>query len=265
MNIEYSTKEVAELFTVSKDTIRHYEKINLINPERKENNYRVFGNKEIFRLSIIRYFLSLNISLENIGYYLDNQNVKETMVLLKEHKTILEMEYEQISLKLEGINRYVKYLKEISKSDVKLNKLIINWNEDRYYYKNNEQHFSYTDFIIKLRVLFNKEIDSKEKLNIVYTGGIVNYESDEIKYSGQFIISPLEKAKNIMESGLYASYFFKRKTIKLLEVIKIMNFEVQKKGYEIRQPFFEFYLIDYYETSDDNDYLTEIQVRIEKI
>lgn len=265
MNIEYSTKEVAELFAVSKDTIRYYEKLNLINPERKENNYRVFGDKEISRLSIIRYFLSLNISLESIHYYLDNQNFKEIMFLLEEHKANLNMEYEKISLKLEGINRYLKYLKEIRKSEVKLNTLVTEWKEDRYYYTSNEKHYSYTDFIIKLRMLFDREVDDKEGMNVVYTGGIVNYEKEEINYSGQFIISPFEKAKNIMVSGIYVSYFFKRKSIELLEVVKIIIFEVQKKGYEIKQPFYEFYLIDYYETSDDNDYLTEIQVRIEKI
>jgi DNA-binding transcriptional MerR regulator len=66
--------EVAELFDVSTKTIRHYEKIGLIRPQRAENDYRQFGPEDVLRLQRIRRLQALGLSLKQIGLILQHQD-----------------------------------------------------------------------------------------------------------------------------------------------------------------------------------------------
>ncbi len=59
--------EVAALFDVTPKTLRHYEKVGLLEPERAENDYRLYGPEEVLRIQRIRQLQSLGLSLKEIG------------------------------------------------------------------------------------------------------------------------------------------------------------------------------------------------------
>ena len=51
----YTTKEIADLFKIHTNTVRFYEKMKYLSPvRRKENGYRVFTERHINQLSIIK-------------------------------------------------------------------------------------------------------------------------------------------------------------------------------------------------------------------
>jgi DNA-binding transcriptional MerR regulator len=51
----YSTKEVADLFNIHTNTVRFYEKMGFLSPvQRKENGYRVFTERHINQIHIIK-------------------------------------------------------------------------------------------------------------------------------------------------------------------------------------------------------------------
>lgn len=64
--------EVARLLGVTPKTLRHYEKIGLIEPSRLDNAYRVYTPDEVERLQRIRQMQSLGLSLRQIGMILDD-------------------------------------------------------------------------------------------------------------------------------------------------------------------------------------------------
>ncbi len=66
--------DVAELFGVTTKTLRHYEKLGLIEPERSENGYRVFSAENILRIQRIRNLQALGLSLRRIKAILDRDN-----------------------------------------------------------------------------------------------------------------------------------------------------------------------------------------------
>ena len=59
-------KEVSELLDISMDTLRNWEMNGLLTVRRKDNGYRVYTDKDIQRLKIIRTLRCANYSLEAI-------------------------------------------------------------------------------------------------------------------------------------------------------------------------------------------------------
>lgn len=59
--------EVAALFDVTPKTLRHYEKVGLLEPERADNDYRLYGPEEVLRIQRIRQLQSLGLSLKEVG------------------------------------------------------------------------------------------------------------------------------------------------------------------------------------------------------
>lgn len=64
----YQIGEVADLVGVSRDTLRHYEKIGLLAPQKAENGYRYYTDSDIHNLISILYRRKMNLGLDAIKY-----------------------------------------------------------------------------------------------------------------------------------------------------------------------------------------------------
>ncbi|WP_099203487.1 MerR family transcriptional regulator [Miniphocaeibacter massiliensis] len=70
----WSKKEFSSLTNTTPETLRYYEKIGLILPKRKENNYRVYGEEEYTKIKYIKVLQYANFSLEEIEELLQLSN-----------------------------------------------------------------------------------------------------------------------------------------------------------------------------------------------
>ncbi len=64
--MKYNIGELAELAGVSVRTLRHYEQIDLLTPQRGKNGYRVYGPSEVEKLQHILFYRRLGLGLEKI-------------------------------------------------------------------------------------------------------------------------------------------------------------------------------------------------------
>jgi DNA-binding transcriptional MerR regulator len=69
--------EAARLLGVTPKTLRHYEKLGLIEPRRSDNEYRVYSAEEMLRLQRIRQLQTLGLSLRQIKTILDDEGNEE--------------------------------------------------------------------------------------------------------------------------------------------------------------------------------------------
>lgn len=69
--MEYTVKALAQLAGVSPRTLRWYDKIGLLQPQRGENGYRRYGPKQVDRLQQILLYRAAGMELEAIGRLLD--------------------------------------------------------------------------------------------------------------------------------------------------------------------------------------------------
>lgn len=69
--MKYSIKKLSELSGVSARTLRWYEEVGLFTPLReKDNQYRIYTEKEVDRLQDILFYKELGLSLDEISEYL---------------------------------------------------------------------------------------------------------------------------------------------------------------------------------------------------
>lgn len=83
--------EVAKLFNVSVNTLRHYEKIVLLIPEYIDvkTGYRYYGTSQFECLNTIRYLRVLDMPLDKISAFLKNRKLDNIKSILEKQKTKL--------------------------------------------------------------------------------------------------------------------------------------------------------------------------------
>lgn len=91
-----TTGEFASLCGVKKDTVFHYDEINLLKPDYvAENGYRYYSPKQVMVFKIISALKGIGMSLKEIQYYSAKQNSEEFLCLLNEKRAeILEKQQE---------------------------------------------------------------------------------------------------------------------------------------------------------------------------
>lgn len=84
MKNKFLIGELAKIFNISTDTLRHYDRIGLLKPEYdSKNDYRYYSLRSFFQLSRILFFKNLDVSLDEISRYMKNKNTQNLVSLLK--------------------------------------------------------------------------------------------------------------------------------------------------------------------------------------
>lgn len=79
--MEYRVTELAQLSGVSARTLRYYDQIGLLRPDREENGYRVYGAVQVDRLHDILLYRQMGLGLEEIRQLLENPDRSREAVL----------------------------------------------------------------------------------------------------------------------------------------------------------------------------------------
>lgn len=107
--MEYKIKEVSEITNISQSKIRYYEKEGLL-PEfkRDKNNIRVFSEKDIELLNLIRCLRNIGMSVKeirtNLDILSDSRNNQLAINILMEHRSKLEEQRKILKNYIEKIN-----------------------------------------------------------------------------------------------------------------------------------------------------------------
>ena len=82
--------EISKLYKIGVDSIRYYEEIVLIQPERSESGYRHYSIHDIWRLNVIRDLRSIGFTMEQIREYLENHTTSSSLKLLEEEQEAIQ-------------------------------------------------------------------------------------------------------------------------------------------------------------------------------
>ncbi len=104
--MKLSIGQVAKLFDISIDTLRHYDKIEILKPEvNKDNGYRYYSFQHLDQLALILGTKYLGISLSDIKNTIESEDIKE-------YKNLIFRQEEMINQKIEHLNKLAKEIEE---------------------------------------------------------------------------------------------------------------------------------------------------------
>ncbi|MBL0385643.1 MerR family transcriptional regulator [Tumebacillus sp. ITR2] len=115
-----SIKQAAERTGLSEDTIRYYEKIDLLPPaKRNSGGRRVYGADDLELMVFITHLKSAGMSLETIKYYLslsleeDPNAASERLALLTEQKKLVESKLAELQAVYKVLEHKVEHYTEV--------------------------------------------------------------------------------------------------------------------------------------------------------
>ena len=110
MKDSYTIHEIAALYGVGPDALRYYEQLGLVRPRRAQNGYRIYDLNDIYRLTILRDLRSLGFSMERIGEYLKDLSVANTLQLLDEERRLIREKMRALRAAESAIRERVRHL-----------------------------------------------------------------------------------------------------------------------------------------------------------
>lgn len=92
--IQHSVQQISKSLSIPKETLRYYDKINLVTPIRGENRYRYYTQEHINELMYVQVMKFAGFSLSEIKRVLHNkndgttlqENTDDTLLLLGDKK-----------------------------------------------------------------------------------------------------------------------------------------------------------------------------------
>ena len=174
-------KDVMNLFHISEGTIRYYEKMGVINPERNENNYRIFDFESLVNLMICQKYNGFGLSYKESIHSLQDRTLTDNISILERK---LEDNKKELR-KLTAVNMYYQNLcLELKKSECESSSFVERTNSILFYEVNkgdflnpiesfkDEKISKWVDIIDVLnfevwcRVRENKEMEWKRVLTV---------------------------------------------------------------------------------------------------
>lgn len=109
MNIQ----ETASLTNLTKETIRYYEKVGLLKPQRQANGYRDYQSKDIKDLHFIRKMKLLNVPLADIAVLIKLKNQETSFICKKETLRFIDTFSERLNEQRRLLNTATSIVNQI--------------------------------------------------------------------------------------------------------------------------------------------------------
>lgn len=116
----YKISQVADFFGVSSDTIRFYDKLSILSPEKAEsNNYRKYTWPDIVDLEYILDLKLLNLPLTEINKIVNEYDIKEIYDTMAAQEILIENQIEELNYSRKMVREYMRHCQYILETEGK--------------------------------------------------------------------------------------------------------------------------------------------------
>lgn len=262
--------ELARIFNISADTLRHYDRIGLFQPDPNEKNkYRYYNIGKFFLLSRILFLKNLNISLEEIKGYLSNQRTEHLLTMLKEKDDAIDKEIEhlqnmkkKIRSKVELIEESKTYMNTIRIRHIGERRGVFIDIDDVEDDVEKKRSFSAHESYLKVSSwLIEGQIYTALAMEDILTRRFERFKYFIEVVSGEDTATTQLKVIPEMD---YACLIFSGPYSEIEASYKELHLWIYENGYEIAGDSIEKNIMDYGFTSSEEEYISEIQIPVRK-
>ncbi len=256
MENHFSIGQMSKLHNISVQTLRHYDKMDLLKPSytNSSTGYRYYSTRDFLTMDLIKQCKSMGLALEEIKEVIKNYTSLESILdTLSNQRRLVDDKIKE----LESIKYKINSLEDKIRLSLKngINEVFIKHNEERKFLKY-EYTSRYTDeFELNLRellleiektygdsnaeIVFTTSYDDINNINknannikdVIYKNVMIHLE-EEIDYEENKVI--------VLPKGDYITLYFDDQYInaykyykKIIDYIKNNNIKVQGDFYEI--------------------------------
>ena len=264
-----TTGEFASLCGVKKDTIFHYDEINLLKPDYiAENGYRYYSPKQVMVFEIISALKAVGMSLKEIQRYSANQNSDEFLSLLKRKRTQLLESQRQLA----QTKRFLEDTLEIVQKSLTtaLDEVTIGDSQEEYLVITktpSEDDMNNKTYWVAINEL--AETCRRFKIGNVFPIGEVVKKDKFLagEYRPEYYCSkPIRKVKServlIKPAGRYAVIYVRGSYKNLASAYENMRNYIEENQLTVTTDVFQQDMVYQFSNTNDDDYLMKISVGI---
>ncbi len=270
----YQIGEVSKLCNISIKTLRYYDEIELLIPEKIDSNsgYRYYSNEQLTLVLVIKHFKEAGFSLKEIKQLLGREDLEYNKTKIKEKcKEIDDKINDLIRLK-EKLN-FCLYEGKKKKYTKKEAQIEIKYIPETYIaYLRSPGVISVDEFTVRycrLRSLIEKnKFHTTKNVMALYYNSCIEFENDNKQEYDIEVCAQVSETKEIpglvrkfggfraVSSMHYGSYD------NMIDVYRKMVKYINQNGYEICGPAIDNYIVDIISTCDENNYVTQLLIPI---
>lgn len=260
----FKINEVAKLHDISTHTLRYYEEINLVVPLRNESNYRIYTQKHMELLNIIRDLRKFDIPLEEIKDYLNHRNVEKTMKLISSQMDSISEQIDMLLFQQRMLQQRkdllleAGHMKDKEITLVSFPKRVLLWDKQHVVQPDDVDH--------GLKELHKQHEEDLSYLNQYLFGSFLMKEKSLI-HSVFYVndtLDPSHPHYKELQAGEYLCITYCGDYHVCEESMAVLSNYAKKHGYEVIGEMFELYYVDFYESSETDEYVTQIQVQVKR-
>ncbi|GAA0103519.1 MerR family transcriptional regulator [Paraclostridium sordellii] len=263
----YKTGELSKIYNLGRDSLKYYEKLGLLNPGRDTNSYRMYTIKDICNLNLIKELRSLDFSMQKIKEYLENRNVDTTTEMLLEEVRFIDEKLEELSSHKESLHKRLSSINN-TVEHTNFNRIELLYMPKRKVLtvNSNVTFDENVDYLIqrlnekfddKFYVLGNSNFGAVFDTKSVTKGVFNNY-----KYIFCLLDDDAKNYDFIIDEGYYVTYTYKGNYKQIRKILPMLFKFIEFNNYTILGDPLEIYKIDIYETSIEDEYVTQVQIPV---
>lgn len=270
MNTKFTVGEIAKLSGLSKQALIYYDKEDVFKPKLTDpnNGYRYYTADQIEILDSILILKEIGLSLKEIKEFMSHRNSYNAVALLKKQQQEIKQKIKQLSLIEKRLDYKLRTLEEFDQVSECVQLFTLKKTE----YLAIEP-VSAPNELLEVDLAIKSLLTKANSLNYPYYYQIGDIVSKDNLLSGNFIcfeyaFLPLQKelekgTYHKKTKGLYARCYHQGPYKNITNTYQFLLDFIKKEGYQIASPAYEYCIFDSLTTKKSEDYVTEIQIKIE--
>lgn len=278
-----SITELAKLRGVTTETLRHYDRIGLFKPDYvdPETRYRYYSITQYEKLGTIKELRQLGMSLEEIGDYFNNRNLRKSIEILSRHHALMEREIKEKKVLEKNLKEKIEFLNFVLSEGEKRERIHEKVYEDGHmitYGKTCRQVKSLAYTLTRLEacideiapILASNRIGCYTDYDKVMSGKDFEYCPMIFCKNGRLRRNAEDKEGEILKlqrapGGLFVCRVYNGKIGCYQPEFKEVEQYIREKNYTVCGPVYQVYQIDITLTSDFAETQMEIRVPVKKM
>lgn len=254
--------EISKLYNIGTDSLRYYEELGILTPERSENGYRRYSLNDLWRLNVIRDLRRLDFSMERIREYLDHRSIDATEALFEEELSIIEGKLLELTDLKKTIEERLHTIQEARQHPI--GEIRIQHYETRRCHMIHSGYQTDEEMDMLIKQLLNKDKNNLYIIGNNRIGSLIPAESIKKKlyrdYSSVFIID--SRGSHTIEPGSYLTVSYRGDCNQNKEYIPKLYTYAKKQNLTPSGPVLELLWIDIHQAKDAREHITELQLKI---